>query len=227
MTTHLLGVVLLTYNRLEYAEKTLISTLDNLDQPTKEALHVHIASDGDSPAYINRLVGLAEAHPRADVVTVSNSERRGYGANYNMATQAVHEVCDYVLMLEDDWQLMRPLNAYALIEDMDALGIGCARLGYLGYTQQLRGHLEHGKHCDHWLRFDPYSPEPHVFAGHPRIESRAWSRLVGAWPEGELPGATEFAVAHLAAARQNVAWPMSLIAPGGDLYAHIGTQRSY
>lgn len=225
--TVILSVVLLTYNRLAYAIKTLNSTLDKLDHDSRLPLHVHIGSDGDTDEYIAELVQAAKQYDTVDVVTMSNSQRKGYGANYNMATQVVHELSDYALVLEDDWELLRLFDPVKLIEDMKSLSIGCARLGYLGYTQQLRGHLAAGSYCQHWMVFDPYSPEPHVFAGHPRIESREWSRAVGAWPEGMAPGETEFTVSHRAEARRGVAWPVSLVQPHGDLYAHIGTERSY
>lgn len=219
------SIVLLTYNRLEYAKKTLRSTLDKLVIDPSVIVNVHIASDGDTDEYVEALVCVARE--RVAGVTISNSQRRGYGANYNMATQVVHGFSDYALVLEDDWELLRQFDPLKLVQDMQALSLGCARLGYLGYTQELRGHLATGSYCQHWMLFDPYSPEPHVFAGHPRIESTEWSRAVGAWPEGMPPGETEFAVAHRSEARRGVAWPISLVQPHGDLYVHIGTERSY
>jgi hypothetical protein len=74
---------------------------------------------------------------------------------------------------------------------------------------------------------DGDSPEPHVFAGHPRLETVGYQRRVGEWPEGLLPGETEFSVAHYQWARMGVVWPMDLVKPSGDLFCHIGTIRSY
>lgn len=227
MSVKTLGVMLLTYNRFDYAVKTLESTLKNLVLHNQLKLHIHIASDGDEPDYINKLVAIARDGLGVSSYTMSNSDRQGYGANYNRATQVVHAHCEYVLALEDDWELLRPFDPYILIQDMEQLEIGCARLGYIGYTQELRGTLKSGEKCGHWLIFDPTSAEPHVFAGHPRIESRAWSRKVGPWPENLLPGDTEFHVAHISDARMGVAWPLSLVKPEGNLYAHIGAERSY
>lgn len=224
MTDYKLGVVLLTYGRLEYARRTLSSTLAGMMH--ESAVLVHIASDGDSSEYIDTLCEVAGRHGNVGYVSQSNSQRGGYGANYNLAMQTVHAACEYVLALEDDWELRRSFHASRLIEEMEELGVGCARLGYLGYTQELKcSFASAGGH--YWLRLDPDSPEPHVFAGHPRIEARWWARGVGPWPEGMLPGETEFAVAHRRAARENVGWPLSLVQPHGDLYAHIGTNRSY
>lgn len=222
-----LCVVLLTYMRTDYAHTTLQSTFDNLIVPPDIELHVHVADDGSPDLHRTHLVDLAKL--RCARVTVSNSERGGYGRNYNLATQITHEIADYFLMLEDDWELVRPLYIGNLIADMEACeSLQCIRLGYLSHTQPLRGEvLTVGKHHNKYLLLDSYSPEPHVFAGHPRLETFDFQRSVGEWPEGLTPGETEFMVAHYQEARNGVAWPMDLVKPLGDLYCHIGTVRSY
>lgn len=219
------GICLLTYNRFKYAERTLNSVLNNL---IDEEVRVHIASDGDTDEYLAALVDVANSYSAVKGVSVSNSQRHGYGANYNLATQSLHENCNYMLMLEDDWEATQSVYIAALAADMRDLGVGCARLGYIGFTQELRARFAFAQNSRNlWVLFDPDSPEPHVFAGHPRIESRAWSRMVGPWPTDRHPGETEFAVAHIPAARQNVGMPTGYLAPGDNLFVHIGTDRSY
>lgn len=222
-----ISVVLLTYNRLVYAKRTLVSAHKYL-RLDGQNIHWHVASDGDAPEYLASLGALlsSECGIAYERITYSNSQRGGYGKNYNLAMQTVHLIDEWVLPLEDDWALLRELNVAPILRDMKALDIGCARLGYIGYTQELRGKLVHGE-CGHWLVFDPDSSEPHVFAGHPRIEHVQWSRDVGPWLEGLNPGETEFEVAHRRAARRHVAWPLDLVKPHGDLFVHIGTNRSY
>lgn len=222
MTNHTC-IMLLTYNRLAYAQTTLDSTLKHLK--TEGTLGVHIASDGDEDSYIAVLVALANSY---DVPTISttNAQRAGYGASYNLGTQVIHGYASHVLVLEDDWELQRELNLDLYIGALNELGAGCMRLGYLGYTQPLRAEFA-SSHGRHWLRLDPSSPEPHVFAGHPRLETVAWQRTVGPWPEGLEPGQTEFAVAHIAEARHGVIWPVQEVKPYGDLFHHIGAERSW
>lgn len=221
-----IAVVLLTYNRLEYAKRTLESAILGLKSIDHD-IRWHIASDGDSLEYMQELWRtFAKAGIDPTTVTVSNSERGGYGRNYNLAMQTVHQYAEWVMPLEDDWELLRPFNPDELIRDMLDLNIGCARLGYIGYTQDLRGVLRAGR-AGHWLYLDSTSPEPHVFAGHPRIERVSWSREVGPWTEGLMPGDTEFEVAHRRAARRGVGWPLDVVRPRGDLFAHIGTVRSW
>lgn len=222
-----LAIVLLTYNRLEYASKTLTSVLANLKSP--EPIHIHIASDGDWAPYLHELREIAEHYvPCSRQITVSNVNRLGYGASYNAATQVVHNLpgVEYVLPLEDDWELVKTLDVAPILQVLQDRVFGCVRMGYIGYTQQLNAtFVSHGGH--HWLALDPDSPEPHVFAGHPRIETVAWQRRVGEWPQDLQPGQTEWEVAHRRNAREQVAWPIDLIRPSGDCFVHIGAERSW
>lgn len=216
----MITVCLLTYNRFEYAKKTLESAVRNIEYDGN--LSIHIADDGSPVSYIESLLAVV---PKCIPVTYSVSNRGGYGANYNLAMQTVHQFSDFVIPLEDDWELTRRVNLNRLVDDLVLLGGGCIRLGYIGFTQSLRGKLVRGKE-DVYLRFDRHSDEPHVFAGHPRLETTEWARLVGPWPENLGAGATEFEVAHRPAARERVYWPLDLVAPRGDLFAHIGTERA-
>lgn len=217
-----LVAVLLTYNRVEYAEHTLASFYKHVSPKPP----LHIADDGSPDGYVRRLGTLA-LHAGAPVVTVSNSGRGGYGKNVNLATQVVHALADYAFMLEDDWELLHPLDLHEYIADMEALPeIDCIRLGYLSWTQPMWGKLACGP-VRKYLLLDGNSPEPHVFAGHPRLERVSYQREVGPWPEGLDPGQTEFATAHIQRARHGVAWPLGLDAREGyGLFAHIGTERA-
>jgi GT2 family glycosyltransferase len=220
-----LCVVLLTYNRFDYAVRTLRSTLDNIRLGGDLELNVHIASDGDPPDYIDELVGIARYNYFVKEITTSNSKRGGYGANYNLATSYAHPHNEYSLLLEDDWELNAPLKVANIIDGMQRYNFGCARVGRMGYTYEVRCVIV-GTRYDFWLRLDPASIERHVFSGHPRIESREWSRKLGAWPTGLNPGETEVIVANRPASREDVGWPISLV-PLEGLYEHIGLNKSY
>lgn len=220
---HNVVACLLTYNRIAYAEQTLESFYWHVTPKP----HLHIADDGSPKGYRERLIDFARK-VGAPGITVTNSEQGGYGRNVNLASQVTHRIADHVFMLEDDWELLKPLDLNEYVRDMEALPeIECIRFGYLSWTQPMWGRLACGPERK-YLVLDGNSPEPHVFAGHPRLELASYQREVGPWPEGLNPGATEFAVAHMSRARCGVAWPLGLDAREGyGLFAHIGTERAY
>lgn len=215
-------IVFLTFDRLEVALKALHSVGHNL--VTSEEVHFHLADDGSSQEYRDTLLAAAKEYYGANV-SVSNSERSGYGGNCNLASQTVHLLTDILLPLEDDWELVRELNVDPIISVLRGGVFGCVRMGYIGYTQELRGKFVSAAMLQ-WLELDPDSPERHVFAGGPRLETVEWERAVGPWPEGMEQGATEHEVAGWPAARQSVAWPIDLIHPRGDAFVHIGGEKA-
>lgn len=204
--------------RVKYAERTLRATLNNLRFYGEIA--VHIADDGSPDRHRENLRKIAGGYAHVNSVGVTNAEGRGYGASYNLATQAIHPGTDYVLPLEDDWELTDELDVTPYTAALE-VGFNCVRLGYIGFTQPLAGVFA-AIAGNVYLALDPNSPEPHVWAGHPRVETVQFQRSVGPWPEGVDAGSTEFAVARRANARVGVLWPFAY----RNLYAHIGTVQA-
>lgn len=214
--------------RVMYARKCLLALLDKLEYPEGELIW-HIADDGSFPGHVDALVDICRA--RGVEPTVSNTGHLGYGANMNHATQVIHDLCDIVMPIEEDWELVRVFNISGLVdvlmsppEDNDNF-IECIRLGYLGWSNKVTGWLAQKAHQT-FFYFDPTSQETHVFAGHPRIETVAFEKRVGPWPEGLRPGYTEMEVCNRVASRHGVAWPMdagiNASQDYANLFAHIG-----
>ena|SRR3990167_5359228 len=217
-----LCVLLLTYKRTEYAILTLQSLIKNFNY--SGFWGIHIADDGSDVGHINQLMEIVNEHEKFSGFT--NAQRGGYGKSYNLALQNVHTWADIILPLEDDWELARPLSSDPLVTALQEDQFGCIRMGYLGWTQELRGKIIRAA-GQQFLLLDPDSPEPHVWAGHPRLETKEWQRSVGPWPEGDYdPGTTEFMVAHRQEARQGVVWPLDLQRACGDLWAHVGAEQA-
>lgn len=222
-------ILLLTYEdgKRNTAERTLRAALDNIRY--SGPLNMHIADDGSVAGHVDALRAVAGGYGRINTVGSTDAARRGYGASYNLATQAIHAGLDgseVVLVLEDDWELSRFLDLDPLVETLrDDPEIMAIRLGYLGFTQQMRGELVHTL-AGVMLLLDPESPEPHVASGHPRLELVSYQRAVGPWPEGIAPGATEWEWCRRDAARAAVAWPLDY-GPASQshesLFRHIGT----
>lgn len=219
-----LTVVLLTYDRFDYAKQTLDSLMKNL-KVQSVPLYLHIADDGSPNGYVDELAHQADEGHRFARISHSNSRRSGYGANYNLATQTTHAESGYILPLEDDWELVQEIDVESVLDVLDDGIFGCVRMGYIGYTQSLIcGFVWHGH--QNWLHFSEFSSEPHVFAGHPRIETVEWSRALGMWPVGITAGETEFEVCKKPESRKKVGWPIDAIHPYGNVFAHIGTERA-
>lgn len=204
------------------ARRCIESVAKNLK--ASEEFWLHIADDGSSQEYRDELLDLGHSLFE-DRVSITNSERRGYGGNYNAATQIVHQISDIVLPLEDDWELTRELDITPMVGVLRDGTFGCVRMGYIGYTQELWGKFIWAENF-HWLALDPDSPERHIFSGGPRLETVTWERAVGLWSERMEQGQTEFEVAGRMAARNGVAWPIELIRPRGDAFVHIGTEKA-
>ncbi len=243
MSGERLAITLLTAHRLEYAIRTAESTARNLrhDGP----VHWHIASDGDNDAYIGQI---RDAIGPGVPITVTNAGGRGYGASYNLASQVVHPLADYVLPLEDDWELLRPLDTAPILKMLACGGhqgqrewqwavpppadfyAQSVRLGYLGYQWPITTHLFKTDESL-WMALDSGSQDQNVAAGHPRIETVAYQRAVGPWDEGLNPGATELGWVQRPSARRGVVWPLTIVSLAnsvtGDMFAHVGSVRSY
>jgi hypothetical protein len=237
-----IAVVFLTYSstpsgpRNMYALQSMRSLLQNLSF-RDGALAYFIADDGSPPEHTEALHHLfIEKNNKwsqgegegAALIGGSNSERRGYGGSFNLASQGVHGWADLVLPVEDDWELVRPFDLSDMARAFND-EIQCIRLGYLGWTDDLRGKLVQSA-GQSFILFDPYSPEKHVWAGHPRLETVEYQRRVGPWPEGLKAGFTELEVGKREEARTGVAWPLDADVNASQdycrLFAHIGEEQA-
>lgn len=222
------AILLLTYepggdSPRNTAATTLEAALKHINY--SGPLILHIADDGsERPGHVDELTKIAGKSKKLDAVSSTNSKRGGYGANYNLATQVVHQQAHIVLPLEDDWELRRDLDLDPLVAMLvqGEHGANCIRLGYLGYTQPLAGTFVHSAHVGAAVLLSPDSPERHVYAGHPRLETVGFEREIGEWPVGLAAGATEFEVCGRPESRRGIIWPFQLN-PDGDLFAHIGS----
>lgn len=217
----MIAIVLFTHamppEREEYAWLT-INSLHRLQ--ASEPFWFHLADDGSSQEFRDKIMTYARI-AWGDNTSVTNSDRRGYGASYNISSQVVHPQADLILPLEDDWEMLRDFDLDPFARLLRAGVYRCIRMGYIGYTTTLRATFEYYEN-QHFLRLDPDSQEKHVFAGGPRLETRDFQRAVGAWPEELGAGHTELEVIKNPETRHGVAWPIEAIKPKGDLFQHVG-----
>lgn len=226
MTT---SIVFLTYApsldnpRHEYAKRSLQALLSKLK--SADPIMLHIADDGSAEGHVAALALIATQQGYAP--TFTNANREGYGKSYNLACQVVHDRSTYVMPVEDDWQLLKPLDLDPLqraIEESQGL-INCIRLGYLGATKRLT--FDRVYIADQTFGLIHHtSEEHHVLAGHPRLETVAFEQSIGPWAEGIGAGAVELNYCGRQASRVGVAWPLDLGVNASQnfpsLFAHIG-----
>jgi hypothetical protein len=211
--------------RTKYASQSLRSLLMQLTFRDGE-LAYHIADDGSPPEHIDELYGVF--HDFKVQATVSQTDHLGYGGNFNLATQAIHKTTDLILPCEDDWELVRHFDLSDLAKTFNEK-IRCIRLGYLGWTDIVTGELIQSA-GQTFMLFDPHSPEKHIWAGHPRLETVQYEQEVGPWPEGLQAGFTELEVGGRYEARKGVVWPLDAKVNASQdycsLFAHIGNEQA-
>lgn len=211
-------VILQTWERTEYAMRTVVAAKGLLRYPD---LRWYIADDGsreEHVAYLRELLPDAHWH----------SARRGYGANSNVAWQTADNIGALTFWLEDDWELTQPLDLYpyaALL--MERSEVGMVRLGNLNLDVRGRTWGHDGR--IYWkLDREPHHEGTPVFTGHPSLRHRRYRDVYGPYPEGLGPGDTELAYAYQFRAGHpagpGIVWPADY--PPNGMFGHIGAVKT-
>lgn len=223
MSEHL-TVALITYKRTDYAVRTIQALNRCLQYPRWSW---YISDDGSGSEHHNAVhdACLATDHP----IIGHHNEAISYGSGANTALQYAFDAGQLVLMLEDDWELTRPMDMWkwaALL--MERPDIGMVRMGYL--NNGLSGTLIDHKGSLYWNLDDTESKHHSImaFAGHPALIHQRYFDSYGTYPEKWQPGETELRMAWQFAATPvgpAIVWPAELGAAGP--FAHIGGVQSY
>jgi hypothetical protein len=192
------------HDQNERGLRAIRTTLSNLRY--SGPLLVHIADGGSSQDYRRLCLELAASFP-TDGYSVSNGQGRGYGASHNLALQQLHALAGIFLMVEDDYELVRPLDLDVLVPAFfDKDWVGCIRLAQLEFPTR-------GQVVDigglRYLNLDQES-KCAVWTHAPRLETRRFQREQGEWPEGVAVDKTRASVARKA--REGILWPLDLAA---------------
>ena len=208
-----IAVIFLTFDRTQYAVRSLQSLKDHLRYPD---LRYYIADDGSRQDHIVTLLDMTTDLNMIGWHTIPNGT---YGRNANEAWQLTQQTCQLALFIEDDWELTEDLDLYRyaclLMEDSS---IGMVRLGYLNLNMAGRvfGHMG----TLYW-RLDR-DADDYVFTGHPSLRHTRYWQAYGRYPEGLAPGDTELAYGYQyrRGSGPDIVWPNL----NGDYgkFAHIG-----
>lgn len=217
-------IILLTYQRTDYAVKTIESACRYLTYPD---LRWYIADDGSDPEHVRRLERALDESGAHLIGTYS--KRHSYGASANTGITAASYQGNLMLFLEDDWELTRPVDLWAyaslLMEDES---VGMVRMGYLnnGISGTLMGH----RGRLYWQLDDTKGRmhSAYAFAGHPSLRHSRFHNMWGLYPEGLQPGETEIGMAnlwHSTTTGPHIVWPVEMSQWGP--WGHIGAIQSY
>ncbi len=173
--------LLTTYNRTNLAVRTIEGVQQHLIYP-KERLAWHIADDGSNEQHSGLLKRLCGSD-----TSYTNSERRGVGRSMNLAMETVLQRADYILWLEDDWELTRDFDLRPCVQLLaENEAVGMVRLGYIspgigGDLISGAGHL--------WWRL--HRGPTYTFTGHASLRHKRFCKVYGNYQEGLTPGETE------------------------------------
>lgn len=214
-------IILQTYKRTDVALRTIAAARELLRYPD---LRWYVADDGSEPEHVGAVLAALDG---AAIVGV-HSERRGYGANSNIAWQLADARSALTFWLEDDWELRQPLDLWqyaALL--METNEIGLVRLGVLNLDIRGRTWAHGGK--VYWkLDKEPHLEGTPVFTGHPSLRHRRYLQAYGLYPEGLSPGDTELAYAWQfrigSPDAPGIVWPADY--PPLGWFGHIGTVKT-
>lgn len=214
-------IILQTWERTDCAVRTIRAARRNLVYPD---LRWYVADDGSRSEHVDTVLSELETSN----LIGWHSERRGYGANMNVAVQAAHDVSALILALEDDWELRQPLDLYAYAALlMETAEVGMVRLGVLNLDMRGRS-WAHGGQVYWKLDREPHLEGTPVFTGHPSLRHRRYREVYGGYPEGLSPGDTELAYAYqFRWAPQDapgIVWPADY--PAAGYFGHIGSIKT-
>lgn len=185
MSDPIVTILLTTYVR-DTAFKTIESLKKNLGWGN---LMWWISDDGSPSDHVQQLKDAIGPTYRIETY---NSDRKGVGHGMNYSLRKIYEICDLCLVMEDDWELEKPLDLspyVRLLTNTDNYGL--VRFGYL--SANLLGYLvsEEGKLL--W-RLEP-NGETYRFTGHPSLRHKRFHQHYGWYDEGLPAGWTELSMA--------------------------------
>ena len=218
-----MAACLVTYQRTEYAIRTVVSFCKNLIYPN---LAWYLGDDGSHEGHVLAIMAALESHEAT--VFGSHSHKMGPGPSWNEAIKNCLEQCDLILWIEDDWELQNPIDVTRYVKLlMDVSEVGMIRLGYMAVGLDL-----HSKGYDgtHYLKVE--KSQPYAYSGNPSIRHKRYFDSYSWYPSapGINPGECE--IWHDNKVRMEegpeIWWPLDLPNCGwGGGFGHIGQVQSY
>ncbi len=209
----LIVAMLVTYKRTEVAVRTVRGVMEHLQYPR---LEWHVADDGSDPAHLQAIAEAIGDTP----VSWSNAARGGVGRSMNLGMAECLRRADYILWLEDDWELQAPFDLRPCVQALATEpSIGMVRLGYI--SPGIRGCLVGIAGRLYWM-LD--KGPTYTFTGHASLRHRRFCEAYGPYREGLAPGATELYMCGTFNNRQGPAVVVPAWTGEWGPFGHIGAE---
>lgn len=188
-----IAIAMVTYKRTEEALRTIESTVDNLIYP-KELRSWYVADDGSDAGHCVKLINklhfagehvIGSHRDRLRILHHENTSHAGPG--WNRALGICHQSSDFVLWLEDDWELDEPLNLVPyvkLLQEREDVGICTFRILSTGADVHTVGY-----NGEMFLRYDRSTQ--YAFSGNPYLRHARYTKHYGWFIEDGNPGEME------------------------------------
>lgn len=220
-----LSICLVTYKRTEEAVKTIRSTCANLIYP-KQLRSFYIADDGSNLLHVNTLLG--ELADFGENLLGNHSEKFfpdtfHCGKGWNLGLGICHQNSDFVLFLEDDWVLEKPLDLVPyvkLLTEREDVGAVSFRILSVGADVHTVGY--EGRHYLKYLRSTQYA-----YSGNPMLRHARFTQSYGTFAEDRNPGLIELYMDDQYRLRTgpDIWRPLDISVWGG--WSHIGSHKTW
>ena len=172
---------------------------------------------------MNAIMSILENRSRR--IIGSHSERSTCGVSWNRGLIKCYEHTDYVLVMEDDWQLKEPFDITPYMQLLQQNErVGMVRFGTL--TLGMTCHIQ-GFDGRHYLEIDKH-PQ-YAFSGNPHLRHKRLNEVVGMYNEKIEPSPGDVEIDFDYRFRQqdivDIWRPASI--DGWGIFNHIGNVQSY
>lgn len=226
-----LAIGLVTYRRTEQALRTVKSTIDNLGYP-RELISWYVGDDGSDPKHSGEILHLLDKNNER--VLGSHNERLRHpgredthnaGMGWNKVLGMCHQYSDFVLFLEDDWELDEPLDIVPyvkLLQENEKVGLCSFRILSEGADVHTIGYG--GRMYLKYHRNTQYA-----YSGNPYLRHARYTKHYGWFAEDRNPGLIELHQDdqyRLAVGEAPEIWRPADISVWGA-FKHIGQEKTW
>lgn len=223
-----LSICMVTYRRTEQAVRTLQSLLAHLGYP-KELRSFYIGDDGSPKEHVDALLKVLEGenmlgyhNERVRLPGHENTYHAGPGWNRTMGIG--YQNSDYVLWMEDDWELIRDFDIIPYVILLaERQEVGMVRLSNLAVGNTLKIVSHNGIHYLEYLRGQQYA-----YSGNPHLRHARFTVACGWFCETCSPGEMELDYDYRFQTTENppAIWRPADI-PGWGIFGHIGAEKTW